>query len=61
MSGLGHDERVLVEVDVNALERLLAHRAISIEEFRSVDAKGKHCLRDLFLCLLNRQLAPALS
>lgn len=57
MSGMHREERVLVEVDVNTLERLLARRAIAVEEFRSVDAKGKHCLHDLFLSLLNRRLA----
>lgn len=50
------EERVLVEVDVNALERLLAGKALSVEEFRSVDANGKHCLHDLFLSLLDRRL-----
>lgn len=49
--------RVLVEVDIATLERLLARRAITVEEFRSVDTRGKHCLRRLFLSMLNRQLA----
>lgn len=50
-------DRVLVEVDIATLERLLTCRAISVEEFRSVDTQGKHCLRKLFLSLLDRQLA----
>lgn len=57
MSVQNRGERVLVEVDVHALERLLARKAITVEEFRSVDANGKHCLHDLFLSLLNRRLA----
>ncbi|MCW8195123.1 hypothetical protein F6455_10030 [Proteobacteria bacterium 005FR1] len=49
--------RVLLEVDIATLERLLARRVITVEEFRSVDRRGKHCLRRLFLSMLNRRLA----
>lgn len=57
MSEQDRSDRVLLEVEVSTLERLLARKAISVEEFRSVDSRGKHCLRRLFLSLLNRRLA----
>jgi hypothetical protein len=57
MNNQDRSNRVLVEVDVATLERLLARRAITVEEFRSVDTRGKHCVQTLFLSLLNRRLA----
>jgi len=50
-------DRVLLEVDMFTLRRLLERRAISAEDFRSVDNAGKRQLQSLFLTLLHRELA----
>ncbi|GAB1265690.1 hypothetical protein NBRC116493_02410 [Aurantivibrio infirmus] len=49
-------ERILLEVDANKLDQLLAENAITVNDFSCVDKKGKYWLRKLFLKLLNRQL-----
>lgn len=53
-------ERLVLEVDVGALRRLLRRRVISAEEFRSVDRVGKQRLQQLFLHTLSHELAGRL-
>ncbi len=51
------EQRILLEVDVKALQRLLGCKFLSVCEFRCVNNTGKQCLQSLYLDLLNRQLA----
>lgn len=51
------EQRILLEVDIEALQRLLGCKFLSVCEFRCVNNTGKQCLQSLYLDLLNRQLA----
>ncbi len=49
--------RILLEVDIKALQRLLKCKSISVCEFRGVSNTSKQCVKSLYLDLLNRELA----
>lgn len=48
--------RVLLEVDVAALQRLLRCQELSVSEFRSVNSDSKRCVQSVYLELLNQRL-----
>ena len=57
--GSDEEERVLLEVDIKALQRLLKCKSISVREFRGGNSAGKQCVQRLYLNLLSWQLATS--
>lgn len=49
--------RVLLEIDCEAFERLLASKGLSLREFSCVDSETKEKVQDMYLHVIRQQLS----
>lgn len=49
-------DRILLEIDVETLNKLISCRALCASEFSCVDSQGKRCMQQLFLQQVSRKL-----
>ncbi len=50
--------RILLEIDCDALQRLLAAKGLTLRDFSCPDCETKQRVQDMYLSLLSQQPAP---
>jgi len=51
--------RILLEIDCAAFERLLASNGLSLAEFRCANAQTKQQVHDMYLHVMRAQVQPS--